>query len=64
MIKSKKSRILIKLECVNCKENLLKKKLGISNYITTKNRYTTSKKLQLMKYCKYCNKHIIHKEIK
>lgn len=64
MKKIKKTRILIKLECINCKHNLLKSKLGISRYITTKNRHTISKKLELMKYCKFCNKHYLHKEIK
>jgi ribosomal protein L33 len=64
MKKIKKIRISIKLECINCKENLFKTKLGISRYMTTKNRHTMSKKLQLIKHCKFCNQHNLHKEIK
>jgi len=34
------------------------------NYHTTKNKKTTTQKLELKKYCKWCKKHTIHKEMK
>lgn len=64
MIKNKGPRILITLECIKCKENSNLRTYGISRYITSKNKRNTIQKLELYKYCKYCNKHIIHKEIK
>lgn len=64
MKKSKSSRILITLECINCRSNINKRSLGISRYLTSKNRRNTIEKLELLKYCPYCNKHIIHKQIK
>ena len=33
------------------------------NYHTTKNKKTTGK-LELKKYCKWCRKHTLHKEMK
>ena len=35
-----------------------------SVYMTTKNKKTSTKKLQMKKYCKFTRKHIIHKESK
>lgn len=60
--KKKDLRILIILECIQCRTN--EKKIGISRYISEKNRVNTSKKLELKKFCKYCIKHTIHKETK
>lgn len=35
-----------------------------SVYMTTKNKKTTTKKIELLKYCKFTRKHIIHREAK
>jgi len=64
MKKKKSPRIFIYLECSTCKNNVNKRQQGISKYITMKNRYNTPLKLELNKYCGYCNKHTLHKEIK
>jgi large subunit ribosomal protein L33 len=60
--KKKELRILIILECIECRKN--EKKPGISRYHSEKNRANTTKKLELKKFCKYCITHTIHKEIK
>lgn len=64
MGKSKGPRIFVTLECTNCRTNLVPRKPGVSRYLTSKNKRNTPSKLELVKFCKYCNKHIIHKEIK
>ena len=64
MNKSKTSRIFIFLECLECTTNKIKQSKGISRYLTSKNRRNTVEKIELLKHCKYCNKHTIHKEIK
>jgi len=48
-------REIIALQCSECKRK---------NYTTTKNKKTHREKLQLKKYCKFCNKHTLHKETK
>jgi large subunit ribosomal protein L33 len=35
-----------------------------SVYVTDKNKKTTTKKIELKKYCKFTKKHIIHRESK
>ena len=35
-----------------------------SMYVTTKNKKTMTKKLELKKYCKFTRKHIVHRESK
>lgn len=62
MAKNKGPRVQITTECVECKKNINKK--GVSRYITSKNRRNTTEKLELMKYCRFCNTHTLHKEIK
>ena len=62
MAKAKSIRKLTTIECTNCRNNILSR--GVSRYITSKNRKNTPKKLELSKYCKFCKKHTIHKEIK
>nr|AYO28210.1 ribosomal protein L33 [Synura sphagnicola] len=64
MAKNKGPRILITLECTECRKSTEKRSPGVSRYSTTKNRRNTSEKLELSKYCRYCNKHTIHKETK
>jgi large subunit ribosomal protein L33 len=46
---------IIHLECSSCKRK---------NYSTTKNKRTHSDKLKLKKYCRFCRKHVEHKETK
>nr|QES95256.1 ribosomal protein L33 [Nitzschia sp. (in: diatoms)] len=63
-MRKKKIRNIIILECITCHSNLNKRTYGISRYITEKNKQKTIKRLTLKKYCKFCNKSSIHKEIK
>ena len=48
-------REIIELECTVCKNR---------NYTTLKNKKTNPNKLELSKYCRFCKKHTVHKEIK
>jgi len=48
-------RSIVSLECTGCKNR---------NYSTTKNKRTTTDKLQFSKYCAHCRKHTVHKETK
>ncbi|NPA50439.1 MAG: 50S ribosomal protein L33 [Epsilonproteobacteria bacterium] len=48
-------REIIHLGCEECKRR---------NYHTTKNKKNTPDKLALRKYCKWCRKHTIHREMK
>lgn len=64
MAKNKGPRILITLECVNCRLNTEKRRSGVSRYLSSKNRKNSPEKLELSKYCSYCKKHTLHKEIK
>ena len=65
--KNKGPRIIITLECIQCRQDdnsNLKRSPGVSKYTTTKNRRNTPAKLELSKFCRYCNTHTTHKEIK
>lgn len=64
MAKKKQARYLITLECIECRKNLSQQNIGVSRYITSKNRANNPLKLQIKKYCKYCNSGIMHEEIK
>nr|YP_009668499.1 ribosomal protein L33 [Heteroscyphus argutus]QCW59274.1 ribosomal protein L33 [Heteroscyphus argutus] len=64
MAKSREIRVTINLECINCPENFEKRYKGISRYTTRKNRRNTSMRLELKKFCRYCGRHTIHREIK
>ena len=46
-------REIITLACSQCKQK---------NYTTTKNKKSTTDKLLLKKYCKFCKTHTEHKE--
>ncbi|MFA5413011.1 MAG: 50S ribosomal protein L33 [Patescibacteria group bacterium] len=46
---------LIKMECTVCKR---------VNYFSHKNKKTLKNRLELKKYCKWCKKHVAHKETK
>ena len=48
-------RDIITLACTECKRR---------NYSTTKNKKTTPDRLDLKKYCKFCQKHTPHRETK
>lgn len=64
MAKNKGTRILITLECQECRANLTKDSSGVSRYSTTKNRRNNPERLELKKYCPHCNQITLHKEIK
>ncbi len=48
-------RDIVTLECSECKRR---------NYTATRNKRVKKEKLELKKYCKFCGKHTIHKEVK
>ena len=48
-------REIVTLQCTVCKER---------NYSTTKNKKTTTGRLEFAKFCKRCRKHQAHKETK
>jgi len=48
-------RDIIHLQCSECKRK---------NYSTTKNKKTTTGKLELKKFCRACAGHKIHREAK
>ena len=64
MAKNKGTRILITLECTECRLNTNKRSRGVSRYTSQKNRRNNPERIELKKYCCHCNKHTIHKEIK
>jgi len=64
MAKSKGSRIVITLECTECHTNENKRSNGVSRYTTKKNRKNTPERLEVKKFCRYCNTHTNHKETK
>ena len=64
MIKNKGTRVLVTLECTNCRLNGEKRSPGVSRYLTQKNRRNNPERLELKKYCTHCNQTTIHKEIK
>ncbi|MBI3814226.1 MAG: 50S ribosomal protein L33 [Nitrospinae bacterium] len=48
-------RDIIQLSCGECKNR---------NYSTTKNKKSTPDRLELKKYCPFCRRHTVHKEVK
>jgi large subunit ribosomal protein L33 len=65
MAKGKDVRVRVILECTSCVRNgVIKEVPGISRYITQKNRHNTPSRLELKKFCRYCNKHTVHGEVK
>lgn len=59
--KSKGNRVQVILECTEQKESGV---LGMSRYITTKNRKNTPERLELKKYNPYLKRVTLHREIK
>jgi large subunit ribosomal protein L33 len=51
--KGKADRIVITLECVECRER---------NYTTEKNRRNDPTRLELQKFCPRCRSHRLHRE--
>lgn len=45
----------IVLACDDCKQR---------NYVSKKNKRNTTDRVELKKYCKFCNTHTVHKETK
>ncbi|MFW6359153.1 MAG: 50S ribosomal protein L33 [Chroococcales cyanobacterium] len=64
MASKKGVRLIITLECTECRTNPNKRKAGVSRYTTTKNRRNTTGRMELKKFCPCCNLHTVHKEIK
>ena len=46
---------LVKMKCSECKR---------ITYYTSRNKKKIKEKLELNKYCKFCKKHTLHKEMK
>lgn len=46
---------LVRMKCTEC-SNI--------NYYTNRNKKKLKEKLELKKYCKFCRKHTVHKELK
>lgn len=55
MAKKGDKRAMAVLACTEC---------GQRNYYTERNRVNTPTKLELKKYCRFCRKHVLHKESK
>ena len=55
---------MITIECTECRHNTNQRTPGVSRYLTSKNRRNTPDKLEILKHCRYCNKHTLHKETK
>jgi large subunit ribosomal protein L33 len=53
--RTNKMREIITLQCPTCKNR---------NYSTTKNKKTTTGRLEFSKFCNTCRKHTDHKETK
>ncbi len=48
-------RAIVSLACTECKRR---------NYSTTKNKRTTSGRLEMKKFCRWCRTHTTHRETK
>jgi large subunit ribosomal protein L33 len=53
--KTSMPREIVTLQCSDCKNR---------NYSTTKNKKTTTGRLEFSKFCRTCRKHTSHKEVK
>lgn len=49
------ARDIVHLQCTECKRK---------NYSTTKNKKTTTEKLEFRKFCNSCRVHRLHREVK
>ena len=48
-------RVGITLACTECKQR---------NYQATKDKKKATSKMEVKKYCPFCNKHVLHRETK
>nr|UFK63154.1 ribosomal protein L33 [Osmunda mildei] len=65
MAKGRDTRVIITLECTCCtRNNSDRSSSGISRYTTQKNRRNTPTRLESKKFCPYCLKRTIHRELK
>ena len=48
-------RDIVLLQCGDCKRR---------NYSSTRNKKTSTSKLERKKYCRFCRRHTVHKETK
>lgn len=48
-------RVRVTLACTECKQR---------NYDTIKNKQHNTERIEMMKYCKFCKRHVLHKETK
>jgi large subunit ribosomal protein L33 len=48
-------RVKITLACTECKQR---------NYVSKKNKKNDPDRIEMMKHCKFCRKHTLHKETK
>ena len=64
MAKNKGSRLVITLECTECRSNETKRSAGVSRYTTKKNRKNTPERIELKKFNPVLKKYTLHKEIK
>jgi len=48
-------REMITLQCGECKRR---------NYTSTRNKKKQTERLEVKKYCRFCRKHTLHKEVK
>ena len=66
MAKNKGVRIVVTLECTECRSvpEFEKRMPGVSRYTTEKNRRNTTERLELKKFCPQLNRMTIHREIK
>ena len=64
MASKKGVRLIITLECTECRTNTTKRSSGVNRYTTSKNRRNTTERLELKKYSPVTKKHELFKEIK
>lgn len=48
-------RVNVTLACTECKQR---------NYISEKNKRTNTERIEMKKFCKFCNAHTLHRETK
>jgi large subunit ribosomal protein L33 len=46
-------RVIVTLACTNCKQR---------NYTSNKNKRNNPDRMELKKYCKFCNEQTLHRE--
>ncbi|MCF6094782.1 50S ribosomal protein L33 [Microaerobacter geothermalis] len=46
-------RVTVTLACTECKQR---------NYTSEKNKRTNPDRIEMKKYCKFCNSHTVHRE--